>query len=418
MRIQPLITLTAAFLLFIFLSSCQKVTKQDLSQERASVSNSSGNNVKEQSKKIYVTNVGELYTAINDPENSGGTIVLKEGTYPLSAAYPKAGRLELQNNMNLVGQPGHPESVIIDITALPLTSFTLSGSINRTGAIRMGDGNNSIEWMTFQNDPAHTVRSLIQTDIVTTSTSQIRVAHCIIKGSSIGLSILNRDPIANGRLIEADIEDNEIKDNTVPQFGAGIQIQNTTTNNATIKVKLTRNEIHGNKAGVLIFNSSSQGCKLEARSYDDKIENNGIGMVLNGGVILLGTAPTLHNSLRFEGYATTIRNNIGTPVPPFVFPSTGIHTAAAQSLPPFDVPGTSHFNEVEINLNGCLVEGNGGVAQINAYGAHSFYPSSTPAGTNNKTNLYLRGISSNASINSINSFPNEPAGTNTVNVYH
>lgn len=411
--LQGTLILTASSLF----SSCQKEVNTKAEQQKISSLNSPTINTKEQSKKIYVSNVNELYTAINDPENSGGTIVLNEGTYMLSAAYPKSGRLELQNNMSLVGQPGQPGSVIIDISALPLSSFNLPGTINRTGAVRMGDGNNSIEWITFQNDPAHAVRSLIQTDIVTTSTAPVRIAHCIIKGSSIGISILNRDPIASGRVIEAEIEDNEIKDNTVPQFGAGIQIQNTTTNNATIKVKLSRNEIRGNKAGVLIFNSTSQGCKLEARSYDDKIENNGIGMVLNGGVILLGTAPTLHNSLRFEGYATTIRNNIGTPVPPFVFPSTGIHTAAAQSLPPFDVPGTSHFNEVEINLNGCLVEGNGGVAQINAYGAHSFYPSATPAGTNNKTNLYLRGISSNVSVNSINSLPSEAAGTNIVNVY-
>jgi hypothetical protein len=404
------------FTIFIFLS-CQKETGTSLQGEKSSVSNSANSNSGEQSKKTYVNNVIELYTAINDPGNSGGTIVLAEGTYSLSAAYPKGGRLELQNNMSLVGQPGHPELVVIDITGLPLSSFILPGSTSRTGAVRMGDGSNSIEWITFQNNPAHTVRSLIQTDIVATPTTQIRVAHCIIKGSSIGLSILNRDEIANGRVLEADVEDNEIKENIIPQFGSGIQIQNTTTSEAVIKVKMSRNYIHGNKAGMLIFNSSSQQCKLEVRSYDDKIENNGIGMNLNGGFILSAASPAHHNTLRFEGYATSIKNNTGTPAPPFAFPATGVHAAGGQAMPPFDVPGTAHYNELEISFNGCVIEGNAGRSQINAYGAHSFYPSLTPAGTNNKTSIYLSGLSTSATVNSINSFPSEPAGTNTVNVY-
>lgn len=415
MRIRILMTLVVFFFAQVVLQSCQKETHLNRLKENSAVGSPANVNAKEQSKKVYVNNVNELYAAVNDPDNTGGTIVLNEGTYSLSAAFPKSGRLELQNNMNLVGQPGQPESVVIDISALPLTSFNLPGSTNRTGAVRMGDGSNSIEWITFQNDPAHTVRSLIQTDIVTTPTTQIRVAHCIIKGSSIGLSILNRDPIANGRLLEADIEDNEIKDNIIQQFGSALQIQNTTTNDAVIKVKMSRNKIHGNKAGMLIFNSSSERCELEVRSYDDKIEYNGIGMVLNGGFIT--TTPALHNTLFFAGYATTIKNNSGTPLPPFSFPATGIHAAGGQAMPPFNIPGSTHFNELEINLNGCEIGGNGGAAQVNVYGAHSFYPSSTPAGTSNKTNIYLRGISADVSVNSMNSFPNEAAGTNTVNVY-
>ena len=416
MRIQSLLLVVLVLTTSVFVFSCQKEAKIN-PQEKNSSFNSANSNAKEQSKKIYASNVSELYTAINDPENSGGTIVLAGGTYMLSAAYPKGGRLELQNNMSLVGQPGRPELVVIDVTGLPLSSFTLPGTTSRTGAVRMGDGRNSIEWITFQNDPAHTIRSLIQTDIVTTPEVQIKIAHCIIKGSSIGLSILNRDPIANGRVLEADIEDNEIMDNIIQQFGSGIQIQNTTTIEAVIKVRMSRNHIHGNKAGMLIFNSSSQRCELEVKSYDDKIESNGIGMNLNGGFILSAASPALHNTLHFEGYATTVKNNTGTPAPPFSFPATGVHAAGGQAMPPFDVPGTAHFNELEVSLNGCVIEDNGGSYQINAYGAHSFHPSLIPAGTNNKTSVYLRGLSSNASINSINSFPSEPAGTNTINVY-
>jgi hypothetical protein len=40
--------------------------------------------------------------------------VLAPGTYILNASYPNAGRLELLENMELQGQPGQPEVVIID----------------------------------------------------------------------------------------------------------------------------------------------------------------------------------------------------------------------------------------------------------------------------------------------------------------
>jgi hypothetical protein len=278
----------------------------------------------------------------------------------------------------------------------------------------MGDGSNNIEWITFQNNPAHTIRSLIQTDIVTTQTAQIKIAHCIIKGSSIGISILNRDPVANGRVLEVDIEDNEIMENIVPQFGSGIQIQNTLVSDAVIKVRLSRNYIHSNKSGMLIFNSSSLGSFIDVKSNSDRIENNGLGIVLNGGFILIAPFPTQNNKVNFEAFATSIRNNAGIPAPPFAFPAVGVHAAAGQSMPPFDVPGTAHNNRLDIRFQGCNIAGNGGDYQINAYGGHSFYPSLTPAGTNNKTNLYLFGLSKNVSVNAINSMPAEAAGTNTV----
>jgi hypothetical protein len=168
---------------------------------------------------------------------------------------------------------------------------------------------------------------------------------------------------------------------------------------------------------MLVFNSSSQHCTLEVKSYNDKIENNGIGMNLNGGFILSATNSAHHNTLRFEGYATSIRNNTGTPAPPFAFPATGVHAAGGQSMPPFDVPGTAHYNELELSFNGCIIEDNAGSSQINAYGAHSFHSSLTPAGTNNATKIFLHGLSKQTTVSAVPSFPVEAAGTNTIAVY-
>ena len=422
MRIQFLPALVFIVLASAIASSCQKETTINEPGESSSAPNSSNGNANEQSKKIYVTNISELYAAINNAENSGSTLVLAPGVYMLSANYPKAGRLELLHNMSLVGQPGHPEAVIIDATELPLSSFTIAPSNARTGAVRMGDGNNSIEWITFQNDPAHTIRSLIQTDIVTTPTSQIKVAHCIIKGSSIGLSILNRDPVANGRILEADVADNEIYDNTIQQFGSGIQIQNTLVNDAVLKVRLSRNYVHGNRAGMMIFNSTSQRCSLEVKSYDETIENNGVGLVLVGALILNATSPAIDNTFIYESYASSLKNNHGVPAPPFSFPAGGVFAPSGLAMTQFGPPGTAHNNKLEISFHGTAIEDNIGGAQINAYGAYSYYAlpplnNSTLVGSNNKTNVYLHGQSISATANAANSIPTEAAGTNTANIY-
>jgi len=401
----------------VCLVSCRKEIQSERTQAEQKGSISANKNTQNHSVKIYASNISELYEAINNPDNESGTIVLAPGTYLLNAGFPKAGRLELLSNMSLVGQPGHPESVVIDATELPLSSFTIAPTNARTGAVRMGDGFNSVEWITFQNDPAHTIRSLIQTDIVTSSPAKIKVAHCVIKGSSIGLSILNRDPEANGRVLDAIVEDNEIMNNIVPQFGSGIQIQNTLVDEAVLRVNLSRNYIHDNKSGMLIFNSTSRYSTVEVKSYDNRIENNGIGMVLNGGFILSAAIPTMHNSLNFEGFATTIKNNNGLPAPPFLFPATGVHAAAGQSMPPFDIPGSAQNNQLSATFHGCDIEGNTGNGQINVYGAHSFYPMPTPAGSNNTARIFLYGLSANASVYAVNSFPDEPEGTNTATVY-
>ena len=111
---------------FIFLlAGCQKETGIIPQREKPSAANMANRNAEKQSKKIYVSNVDELYAAINDNDNAGTTLVLAPGTYRLNANHPKAGRLELEHDMSLAGMPGHPEQVIIDATNLPASSFTL-----------------------------------------------------------------------------------------------------------------------------------------------------------------------------------------------------------------------------------------------------------------------------------------------------
>ena len=409
----------------IFFLSCQKEMnrKQQPQDEIATVAN---DGPKKGVKKIYVNNVVKLYEAINDPDNIGGTIVLAPGTYLLSPNYPKGGLLELQLDMSLIGQPGRPELVVIDATNLPASSFTIPPTPGLpaplpTGVIRMGNGKNSLEWLTLQNDPLHIIRSFIQTDIVATPTAEIRIAHSIINGGgcNIGMSVGNFGEMANGRVVKAEIEDNEIMKNINPSptgNGTGIQIVNHRgTNDGSVIATLSRNYIHDNKAGIIISNISSQHCAIEIKSYDNRVEDNGVGMAMRAG--FNESTPSINNSLKFHAYATTVKNNIGSPVPPFSNPACGVFAAGGGSMLLFGLPGTVNNNKLDVSFYGCVIEGNAGVDQVLAYGAHSTYPLPTPAGTANTTNIYLRGISANATVSAVASLPAEPAGTNTVNVY-
>jgi len=419
------------YTLFLFASvsilflSCQKEInrKQQPQEEIATVTNGG---LQKEHKKIYVNNVVQLYEAINDPANIRGTIVLAPGTYLLSPNYPKGGRLELQLDMWLVGQAGRPELVVIDATNLPASSFTIPPTPGLpaplpTGVIRMGNGKNSLEWLTLQNDPLHVIRSFVQTDIVATPIAGIRIAHTILKGGgcNIGMSVGNFGATANGRVVELEIEDNEIMDNINPSSsgnGTGIQIVNHRgTNDASVIATLSRNYIHDNKAGLIISNISSQHCTIEIKSYDNRVENNGVGLAIRAG--FNESTLSINNSLKFDAYATSVKNNIGSPAPPFSNPACGVFAAGGGSMLLFGLPGAVNDNKLDVSFYGCVIEGNAGNAQILAYGAHSTYPLPAPAGTGNATNIYLHGISANATISATASFPAEPAGTNTVNVY-
>jgi hypothetical protein len=412
---------TAAFFLFtsFIVISCVKETS--LSPQQTEFSSS--NNTRSNSKKIYVNNIAQLYAAINDPENDGATLVLSEGTYSLSPAFPKAGRLELRHDMSLVGQQGQTGSVIINVTGLPNASFSLPPTPTvpagiRTGAIRMGNGTNSIEWITIQNDPTHQLRSLIQTDIVATPVADVRVAHCILKGSNIALNLINRDVVANGRTISADVEENEIRENTLQIFGAGILITNSNeVDDAVIHATLRGNYLHGNRCGLNLVNASTHRSSIEVSSYDDKIEDNGLGVSVSAGFSENLANPALNNSVKFDGYGTTIKNNNGNPAPHLSYPPGGVFGAAGVCVPPFGLPGSVDHNNLEINFHGCTIENNIGNYQINVYGGFSLYPLPTPVGTYNSTILRLFGVSSDATVNAIPSVPAEPAGTNTVAVF-
>ncbi|MBD0285525.1 MAG: hypothetical protein ICV79_08890 [Flavisolibacter sp.] len=370
----------------------------------------------EPSKKVYVDNVNRLYEVVNDAANAGSIIVLAPGTYPLSPNHPNGGRIELLKDMSLVGQQGHPELVVIDVSALPLSSVLIPSGLGptiRTGAIRTGNGTNAIEWMTLQsNGTKEDIRSLIQTDIVATQVTKLRVAHTIEQGAGIGINLANRDVTSNGRTIEAEIEDNTVRNNSLLSNGIGIFIQSQGSNDGTIKAVLKGNYIYGNQQGIIVAHSICSNHQISVESHNDRIEENGAGVVLRS-LSTRANTPTENNVIRFAAFSTDIRNNRGVPTPVSVPISGGMQIAAGVLDGPA-TPGTVNNNRVEALFDACRLEGNTGATQITAYGALSTAAGTPPVGSNNTAVIYLKGLSKNTTVNAINSVPPEPAGTNKV----
>ena len=405
------------FTLFATVSCRKDVNPKQQEEVLTPAFNSISNKTKGESEKIYVNDVSQLYAAINDAANAGKTIVLAAGTYVLNASYPNDGRLELLENMQLLGQPGHPEEVIIDASALPGTSFIppLNFPLPRTGAIRMGRGLNAIEWLTVKGNASTQALSVIDTDLIWAGVSQIRVAHCVVTGGRQGIDIRNPGVAGINRILEAELTENEIFGNVVQQ-GQGIEVQNSNgASDATIRATLNGNYVHDNHVGLRTFNNNANNINtnsgsISIESHADRFEENGIGIYLNAALNQGATSTANDNVLVFEAHGTTIKNSTGA-VPSEPSPSCGIYLAGANTLS----TGEASNNRLTMNLWGCSISGNQGAADIIAFGAIS--ATSNLAGINNVVEIQLQGVSKQATDLSTASLPTESAGTNRVNIF-
>lgn len=412
--------------LTVFIISCRKerTPSQLTTNENVSIITNNSVVYGKSGKKIKVSTVTELYDAVNNSDNEGALIELEGGTYTLIPNYPNSfysGRLELQRDMKLQGQPGHPDSVVIDASDLPPGSFTppvIPGAPVRTGAIRMGKGYNSIEWLTVIGNSDLNALSVIDTDL-DSDTAHVRIAHLIVTGGQLAIDIRNGGSNNTGRVLVAEISDNELFNNRIGG-GNGISIQNSVgANGAIIHATLNNNYAHDNIVGIRAWNQHTNFGKITIQSVNDRFDGNSMGILLSAGYNSTAALATTSNGnfLSFEAHASSIRNNVRLPLP-ISAPPAGIYIAGGFTL---NVPNRTSNNLLEMKLWGCQISGNQGVFPINAFGAHSLSVgipgTNNIAGTNNIVNISLFGVSNNVAVGETDSFPTEPAGTNILNVF-
>jgi hypothetical protein len=222
---------------------------------------------------IFVSNVLDLYNAVNDPANAGAKVVIAPGTYVLMHTFPNGGRLELQQGMSLIGQTSDPSSVVID--AVDLQSTT-------TGPIRMGRGSNAVEWLTIQNGVG---TGLMETDLPPTSEpTHIRVAHVILQtGAARGIDFRIMGSAFNGKTIDGVFESNVIR-NINRGSSEGMRAYLLQAVSATMNVTLRNNSFAGNQIGLLAANNSSSTSTITIDSAGDQFRDNRAGCWLIGGI--------------------------------------------------------------------------------------------------------------------------------------
>ena len=393
-------------------TSCRKGIDKPFAHAEESTSAHNSNSQKEK-KKVYVSNLNELYAAVNDPGNAGSQVILAPGTYNLNASYPNGGRLELQPDMSLRGQPGQIDAVLIDQSSLPFASFRLTPAVS-VAPIRMGRGTNSLEWLSVKGGSvAANPLAVIESDLLGAETN-VTISHVYVdcNGSRTGIMFRNRlDEHAN-RVINATLEYSEIANASVNPNppGAGLALQNRISG-AQIKLNMKGNYIRGCRVGILHFNAglgtSIDNCSLDIISHNDRIEANGCGFDLSGGSTGAGILYANNNSAIVKMYGTAIKDNGQSqhPTNNGAFPG-GISAAGGWN--------TASHNNLHISLSGCDISNNNGT-DIHGFGY--FSSTGTVNGTNNLFELYLHGISANAIVDAVASAPAEPAGTNVLNVY-
>ena len=355
---------------------------------------------------VTVANIEELYGGVNNPANAGSQINIAAGTYVLSVndpsnlPRPNGGRIELQDNMSLSGVAGDRSAVVIDASNLPASSY--NGEVSSTGILRMGRGNNAVEWLTVTG--AQSGGGGIIAHLSAPGTSHIRVAHVASLGNPRGMDIRNVNA-TSAYIIDADIIDNDFANSPVIQ---GLRIINFDgANGGLITARLSDNRSHGNREGLLIVNRNSSSSSISVTSSNDRFYGNGDGAIILCG--FSGSDVANGNTCNFTATDTSFDNNNGSS--PF---DRGGLTISGGENTAFE-NGTSN-NTVNVSLSGCPIFRNQ-TPDIAAFGARSNPSSIGAPGTNNHVTLIRNNIGPNR-IRRVfaNSIPDFPGLMNTVTI--
>ena len=358
---------------------------------------------------VLVANIEELYTAVNDPQNAGSQIVIAPGVYmlsvndPMGAPRPNGGRLELQQDMSLQGVVGVRGAVIIDAMNLPSSSY--AGAVPNTGAIRIGKGTNSIEWLTITG--AVNGGAGIIVHLSAPGTTHARVAHIASVGpdrNNRGIDVRNVNATSTAYLIDADIVDNDLVDSRFE----GIRIINLQdANGGVITARLSGNRSHGNRDGLLIVNNKSSFGSISVTSTGDQFYQNASGTIILGGYST-GSTPANGNVVSFDAHGTSFVDN--NAISNLDVGGLIIIGGENTSFP----NGTSN-NNVKVSLDGCRLANNQST-DLEGIGARSNPETIGSPGMNNHVTIVRPPFVNRMVQLFINSIPDLPGLNNTVTV--
>ena len=358
---------------------------------------------------LTVTNVDQLYAAVNNAANAGADILLAPGTYVLSAldgtgaARPNGGRLELQQDMSLYGDASDRSAVVIDAGSLPAASFNVS--FGRTAAVRIGRGTNTIESLTINGNAA--AAAGIATELTGTPTTNVRVANVLARGSSRGVDVRNVGAPMIGRRINAEIVDNEfVGPTSIVGMTEGIRLSNFVgADQGAVIATLSGNRAHGFQIGLIIASNRSSNATIDVRSSGDRYFANALGALITAGLSQAATGVANNNVTTFEARGTQFMDNTADISE---LDHGGLEFVAGLSTVKTDATSNNTLN---VALWGSKSERND-TMNFEAFGA---WKAAAPgiAGTNNRAIIRLNGVSKKIEGEVTASFPADAGGTNS-----
>ena len=373
-------------------------------------------------QNIQISDVEELYSAVNNPGNAGAILLLTPGTYmlsavdPFGAARPNGGRIQLQPDMSLMGLLGNRYAVVISAYNLPASSFPTTTNGVATGpnaAVRMGLGHNTIEWLTVRD--ARNGQANIDTGLqpLDPADTYIRVAHVASTGSTRGLNILNFGPKSSGQTIEADIVDDYFFENVFNQ-AEGIRMGNFSgAIGSTVNVRMSGNLSWGQKQGRLIVDNTASNSTVNVVSSGNRFYGNGAGTVIAAG-LTQGTGRADGNIINYTAHGDEFLDNTRDTE----FDHGGLVVLGSDNASP--VGGGGNDNTVNVQLFGCrMLENN--TSDLTAIGARTL-PSGKPSlNQNNRVTVEIEGGGNGngnwkAVQSSANSIPSAPDYGNSATI--
>jgi hypothetical protein len=337
---------------------------------------------------IDVTNVEDLYEAVNDPANTGATVVLAPGIYVLSdsgpnGARPNAGRLQLQPDMSLRGVEGDTGAVVISAFNLPAGSFPTNGvPAGPNAAVRMGRGHNALEWLTVKD--ARFAQANIDTGLqaLDPGDTSVRIAHVASSGSTRGLNVLNFGPSTSGQTIEVVVVDSQFFDNTIG-LSEGMRFGNFQgARGSTVNVRMSGNAAWGQKQGRLIVNNRAIDSTVRVRSSGNRFYENGAGTIIVGGLSSNDTRAD-GNTITVEAHGDTFVGNVRQTE----FDHGGLVVLGTEDI---SAAGGGSHNRVHVSLWGCRMAANE-VADLVAIGARWTSAGAAGLSLNNRVMVEIRG---------------------------
>jgi hypothetical protein len=271
----------------------------------------------------------------------------------------------------------------------------------------MGRGTNVVEWLTIRN--AVNGAAGIETDIATAGTSFIRIAHIISTGNSRGIDVRNFGAAMAGRVIVAEIVDNDLYNNQIENSHGrqGLRVANVLADGAVITVVMSGNRSHDNQWGIIVTHNGTNLGSISVTSSGDRFYQNGLGASIGGGFIegLVNTANG--NTTSFTATGSIFENNNGRND----FDEGGMLVNAATN---WGFPAGTSDNNVNVTLRNCRLLNNQ-LYDLSAIGARSTPESIGSPGTNNRVQIRLSGINRDPSpvIVSIDSIPDSPGSMNS-----